>query len=216
MLTKAQKAYFDEVVARAGKPSAALQLQIDQLRAAKTEDELREIFFRDADVARPKIEAELLCAVMLAKQVELNPSINAKSLKEEQHDATNHAVMERVGKVKVEKTPAFSKENREPQTKQKEFFNLIKAIGIIVLIFFGAVALLSAIFDKKHTGQAIEYTIIYTTINGQYYEKEETAEDLNSEYVTFSDGTRVSWTAVKTKKAKFYPDELGIKTNANQ
>ena len=40
---------------------------------------------RDANVARPKIEAELLCAVMLTKQAELNPSINAKSLQEEQH-----------------------------------------------------------------------------------------------------------------------------------
>jgi hypothetical protein len=92
MLTKAQQAYFDEVVARAGKPSAELQLQIDEIRAAKTEDELKKIFSRDAEVERPKIEAELLCAVMLAKQAELNPSINAKKLEEENRtiQTTNH------------------------------------------------------------------------------------------------------------------------------
>lgn len=61
MLTKAQQAYVDEIVARAGKPNAALQLQIDRIRAAKTQDDLTEIFLRDANVVRPKIEAELLC-----------------------------------------------------------------------------------------------------------------------------------------------------------
>lgn len=308
MLTKAQQDYIEGVVARAGKPSAVLQRQIDQLRVAKTEDELREVFFRDADVARPKIEAELLCAVMLAKQVELNPSINAKSLNEEQHMAqtTSHKmiglcpkcksevleendgyfcqarecgfklgkvilgqvfnssqaakllrdgrtdllsefvskngrqfpawlVLDESGKVtfdfpkqdsheiaelpkqaaaRIVKTnkPADFLEKREVQSKPKEFFNLIKAIGIIALIFFGAVALLS----KKHTGQAIEYTIIYTTINGQYYEKEGTAKDLNGDFVTFADGTRVPWADVKTKRMKVYPDELGISTNSNQ
>jgi DNA topoisomerase-3 len=52
---------------------------------------LRQLFFSDADVERPKVEAELLCVVMLAKQVELNPSINAESLIKEQHqtESTN-------------------------------------------------------------------------------------------------------------------------------
>lgn len=151
---------------------------------------------------------------MLTKQIEPDPSINAKSLKDEQHVVTSYATSERV--VKAEKPATFLKGKTEPQSKQKEFFNVIKAIGIVVLIFFGVVALLSAISDKKHTGQPIEYLIVYTTINGQYYEKEATAQDLNNEFVTFSDGTRVPWTAVKTKKAKIYPDELGTNTNSNQ
>jgi len=78
MLTKAQQDYIDEIVARAGKPSAAVQLQIDRIRAAKTQDELTEIFARDADVVRPKIEAELLVAIMLTKQAEFNPSGKVK------------------------------------------------------------------------------------------------------------------------------------------
>jgi len=206
MQTKSQQAQMDDLFARAGKISAALQQQIDQLRAAKTDGEVMSILFRDAHVARPKIETELLCMVAVAQQVKF---------KEEQ-DAANQAALGRIENVKTKSPTVTLRKNREPQTKQNDFFNGIKVIGIIVLIFFGAVALLSAIFDKKHTGQAIEYTIIYTTINGQYYEKEETAEDLNSEYVTFSDGTRVSWTAVKTKKAKIYPDELGANTNSNR
>lgn len=302
MLTKAQQDYIDEVVARAGKPSAAVQLQIDRIRAAKNQDELTEIFSKDANIVRPTNEAELLVAIMLEKQAEFDSSGKVekydyreakwwredaeKGDSESQYrlgisyeygygvpqDTTeaikwyrkaaeqgnvdaqsglslmylhglgvaknidegrkwcqlaanqgDEAAQEEWEKLKQrdeqQKQPlpsALLKKNQEPQSEQRGFFNLVKAVGIVVLIFFGAVALLSAIFNKKHTGQAIEYTIIYTTINGQYYEKEETAADLNSEYVTFSDGTRVSWTAVKTKKATIYPDELGIKTNSNQ
>ena len=110
------------------------------------------------------------------------------------------------------KKPAACLEKKEPQSKQREFFNLIKAIGIIVLIFWGAVAL----FSKKRTGQAIEYTVLSTTINGQYFEKEATPNDLNSDFVIFEGGRRVSWADVKTKRMKVYPDELGVSKNANQ
>jgi hypothetical protein len=97
MLTDAQQAQMDDLFARAGKPSAALQLRIDQLRAAKTEDEVINILFRDADVVGSKIEAELLCMVALAKQAELNPSINAKNLREEQERyAANREKLERL------------------------------------------------------------------------------------------------------------------------
>lgn len=198
---------MDDMFARAGKLSAVLQLKIDQLRAAKTHEEVMIILFRDADVVRPKIETELLCMVASVQQIKLNPSINAKNLKDEQHNDTNHAVLERIKKVKVEKPPVYSKKNTEPKPKQNVFFNLIKAVGIVVLIFFG-VALLSAIFDKKDTSPKIEYTIVYTTINGQFYEKEATAEDFNSGFVTFSDGTRVPWSAVKSKKAEISVSEL--------
>jgi hypothetical protein len=95
-----------------------------------------------------------------------------------------------------------------------ESFNLLKALGLVVALFFGGVFLLSAIFDKKHTGPAIEYIYVYTTINGQLYEKEATPADLSSEFVTFGDGTRVPWTAVKTKRLKYYPAEVqGVLTN---
>jgi hypothetical protein len=70
-LTKEQQAYIDEVFARAGKPSAALQRQIDEIRAVKTEAELTKLFLRDAEVVRPAIEAELLSMVLLAKKAEL-------------------------------------------------------------------------------------------------------------------------------------------------
>jgi hypothetical protein len=202
MLTKAQQAYMDDVFARVGKPSPALQFKIDQLRAAITEGEVMAVLMKDADVVRSKLETELLCLVAMARQLEIK----------ERHQVALREESELIERIKVERPTASSKNITEPQSNQRGVFNLVKAVGIIVLIFFGAVALLSAIFAKKHTGQAIEYTIIYTTINGQYYEKEETAEDLNSEYVTFSDGTRVSWAAVKTKKATFYPDELGTNT----
>jgi len=190
---------MDGVFARVGKPSPAVQFKIDQLRAAITEGEVITVLMKDADVVRSKDETELLCLVAMTRQLEIK----------ERHKASIHEELERVEKAKVERPPALLREYPEPQSKQNGFFNLVKAVGVVVLIFFGVIALLSAMFDKKHTGKAIEYTIIYTTINGQYYEKEETAEDLNGEYVTFSDGTRVSWTAVKTKKATFYPDELG-------
>ena len=199
MLTKAQQAYMDGVFARVGKPSPALQFKIDQLRDAETEGEVMSVLLKDAEVVRSKLETELLCLVAMARQLEIK----------ERNEVALHDESERVERIKVERPTASSKIISEPQSNRGSFFNLVKVVGIVVLIFFGVVALLSAMFDKKHTGQAIEYTIIYTTINGQYYEKEETAEDLNSEYVTFSDGTRVSWAAVKTKKATFYPDELG-------
>ena len=82
---------------------------------------------------------------------------------------------------------------------------------LVVLMCFGVVVLLSAGCEKQHSGPAIEYLVVYTTINGQFYEKEATAEDLNSGFVTFSDGTRVPLSAVKSKKMKLYADEL---TNA--
>jgi hypothetical protein len=98
--------------------------------------------------------------------------------------------------------------------KDNAIFNLIKAVAIVALIFYGGIALLSSLFDKKHIGKPIEYTILYTTINGHYYEKEETAADLTSDFVAFSDGTRVSWADIKSKKADVYPDELGAGTNS--
>jgi hypothetical protein len=52
-----------------------------------------------------------------------------------------------------------------------ESINVLKGIGLLVLIFFGAYALLSLVYHKQHTGPAIEYTVLYTTINGQFYEK---------------------------------------------
>lgn len=193
---------MDDVFARVGKPSPALQFKIDQLRAAETEGEVMSVLMKDAEVVRSKLETELICLVAMARQLEIK----------ERHEITLQNESERVRKLKAEKPATTSKKVSEPQSNGGGFFNLVKAAGIIVLIFFGAVALLSAFSGKKHSSQAIEYTIIYTTINGQYYEKEETAEDLNgSGYVTFADGTRVSWTAVKTKKAIFYPDELGKK-----
>lgn len=207
MLNKAQQAYLDEAFARVGKPSAALQFQIDQIRSAKTEAELTQIFTRDADVVRPKVEAELLCAVMLTKLAEINSSINTKNLEDERRVIKNY-------KTETEMPVAPVRQYGEPQSKQKEFFNIAKAIGLIVLIFFGGVALLSAIFDRKHTGPAVEYTILSTTVNGQSYEKEETTADLGSDYVTFSDGVRVPWSAVKITRSKFYPDELGMNTNS--
>lgn len=100
---------------------------------------------------------------------------------------------------------------------KKESLNVVKAIGILAAVFFGVVYILSAIFDKKHTGPAIEYIHIYTTINGHLFEKEATEDDLSSEFVTFADGTRVPWSAVKTKRLKFYPEEMkGLFTNQSQ
>jgi len=84
-LTEAQRKHFDEVVARAGKPNAALQREIDEFCVAKTENELKEIFLKGANIERPSVEAELLCLVMLAKQAELNPNINAEALGKEHH-----------------------------------------------------------------------------------------------------------------------------------
>ena len=116
MLTKAQQADFDEAVTRAGKPSAALQLEINPIRNAKTQDELKAIFLRGANVSRPEIEAELLCMVMLAKQVELNPSINAKSLKEEQQRyAANQEKVDRLHAATV--THFVLAEVREAKTE---------------------------------------------------------------------------------------------------
>jgi len=101
MLTKAQQAYIDDVFARAGKPTAVLQLQIDEIRATKTEDELTKLFLRDAEVVRPTIEAELLCAVMAAKKAELNPSMIGEL---EKTTATKQSVVE---------TPIFSSTTRQ-------------------------------------------------------------------------------------------------------
>jgi len=98
--------------------------------------------------------------------------------------------------------------------KKSEAINLIKAIGILVLFFCGGVVALS-FFDKKHSGPAVEYTVVYTTINGHFYEKEATAEDFASSFVTFSDGTRVSWSDVKSKQMKVYPDEIGVNASTD-
>lgn len=201
MLNKAQQAQLDDAFARVGKPSAALQLKIDQLRAAKTEGEVLNILFQNAEVGRSKNENELLCLIAMTKQLEIREN-------------QSRELLERVEKIEKRKPATLLKENRKPQSEQNVFFNLVKAVGIVVLIFFGAITLLSALFDRKHTGQPIEYTILSTTINGQFYEKEETTADLAGNYVTFSDGTRVPWTAVKITRAKFYPDELGTKTNS--
>ena len=70
-LTNEQQAYIDEVFARAGKPSETLQRQIDEIRATKTEVDLTTLFLKGANTVRPKLEAELLSAVMLAKLAEL-------------------------------------------------------------------------------------------------------------------------------------------------
>jgi len=98
--------------------------------------------------------------------------------------------------------------------KSSETVNVIKAIGIVVLFFFGCIYALS-LFDKKHTGPGVDYTVVYTTINVRLYEKEATSEDFSSGFVTFEDGTRVSWSDVKSKKMKFYPDEMGINVPTN-
>jgi hypothetical protein len=201
MPTKNLQADIDDLLARVGKPSAALQLKIGQIRGGITEGEVMTILLKDADVVRTKIETELLCLVSMARQLEIK----------EQREAARHADLEWVEKVK--RPVDLSNVNREPQSKQNEFFNLVKAIGIVVLIFFGGIALLSAIFDKKDTSPKIEYTIVTTTINGQFYEKEATAEDLNSEFVTFADGTRVPWSAVKSTKSTISVNELSNALN---
>jgi hypothetical protein len=203
MLTKDQQDHMDGVFARVGKPSPALQFKIDQLRAALTEGEVITVLMKDADVVRSKDETELLCLVAMTRQLEIK----------ERHKAAIHEELEWVEKVKMERPPASLREYPEPQSKQNGFFNLVKAIGIVVLLFFGGVALLSAIFDKKDTSPKIEYTIVTTTINGQFYEKEATAEDLNSEFVTFADGTRVPWSAVKSTKSTISVNELSNALN---
>jgi len=75
-LTKAQQASINEITARAGKPSAELQREIDEIEATKTEDELVQIFSRGSKVERPTIEAELLSVIMLAKNAELKNNTN--------------------------------------------------------------------------------------------------------------------------------------------
>jgi hypothetical protein len=75
-----------------------------------------------------------------------------------------------------------------------------------------------SLFDRKHSAPISYYTVIYATINGRLYTKDASAEDYGSRFVTFGDGTRVSWTDVKTKKTPLYPDELGatVATNISQ
>lgn len=81
-LTKEQRAYFYDVVNRAGEPNPALQSEIDEITAVKTEDELKRVFSKTSDVERPIVEAELISMYLLAKQAELNPSLNAKTIEE--------------------------------------------------------------------------------------------------------------------------------------
>ena len=88
-----------------------------------------------------------------------------------------------------------------------ETFNVMKGIALVAAILYGGFLVLAA-FSPKPTGPAIEYIYVYTTINGHYYAKEATTADLNSDFVTFEDGTRVSWAVVKSKKMKVYPTDL--------
>ena len=106
------------------------------------------------------------------------------------------------------KIEVFSKTAHKDHSDNAAFLNIAKAVILLTLIFFALVFLGGALFDKKHTGKPVEYTIIYTTINGQRYEKEATASDYSSEFVTFADGTRVSWSTVKTIKQTVYSDDL--------
>jgi serine phosphatase RsbU (regulator of sigma subunit) len=122
MPTKNLQADIDDLLARVGKPSVALQLKIDQLRGGITEGEVMTILLKDADVVRTKIETELLCLVSMARQLEIK----------EQREAARHADLEWVEKVK--RSAALSNENREPQSKQKEFFNLVKVTGFTFLV----------------------------------------------------------------------------------
>jgi hypothetical protein len=76
-LTQPQQAYLNEILARAcswldagNQFTASIYGEKDQIFAAKTEIELREIFLKGANVERPKIEAEILAAYMLVKQAE--------------------------------------------------------------------------------------------------------------------------------------------------
>jgi CheY-like chemotaxis protein len=85
-LTNAQQLFINEIITSAGKPSPELQREIDEIRAAKTEDELVRIFSRGSKIERPTIEAELLSVTMLAKLAELNPTINAGAINEERQN----------------------------------------------------------------------------------------------------------------------------------
>jgi len=51
-LTTAQQAYINDIISRAGKPRAELKREIDEIRAAKTEDELVRIFSKGSQIAR--------------------------------------------------------------------------------------------------------------------------------------------------------------------
>lgn len=93
----------------------------------------------------------------------------------------------------------------------QEMFNVTKGLALAAAIFVGLYVAFGVFVAKKHNGPAIEYIYLYTTINGQLYEKEATAQDMSSGFVTFGDGTRVPWSAVKSKRLRVYPDEL---TNA--
>jgi hypothetical protein len=103
------------------------------------------------------------------------------------------------------KLDAQNRESLAMNTSERK--NLLKGVGIVFLMFLGFYFFLT-LFDRKHVGPAFEYTILYTTINGHLYQKEATAEDYNSSFVTFEDGIRVPWSEVKSQKAKFYPQEV--------
>lgn len=154
-LTKAQKAYIDEVIARAGKPSIKLQREIDQIIAAKTQDELSEIFLRGSNIERPTVEAELLCAVMLAKQAELAPNINAENLKEEQHarPAPGRKIVGRCPKCEsevLESSTGYFCRNRECAFKLNGVImgQLLGSIQVTKLLQDGRTDLLSEFVSK--------------------------------------------------------------------
>src|ERR1017187_895925 len=83
MLNKAQQEKLDEAFARVGKPSPALQLEIDEISAANNKDELDKIYLRVEKIERPIVEAELVALIILSKFAELNPTLNAQALNKE-------------------------------------------------------------------------------------------------------------------------------------
>ncbi len=89
MLTKHEQAYLEAAFIRAGNIDESLQLHLDRLREAKTEQELNRILFSEAEAVRTKSETELLCAVAETKIAEFKPSINAKQLRQERLEKQN-------------------------------------------------------------------------------------------------------------------------------
>lgn len=83
MLTKAQQENLDAAFARVGKPSPALQLEIDEIRAVKNKDELDNIYLRHENIERPTVEAELIGLLILSKLAELDPTLNVEALNKE-------------------------------------------------------------------------------------------------------------------------------------
>lgn len=82
-LTIGQQGVLDAAIAKAGTPSAALQLEIDKIRAAKNKDELVKIYLRHENIERPKADAELIGLMILSKLAELDPTLNVEALNKE-------------------------------------------------------------------------------------------------------------------------------------